>query len=157
MAIIIYNKTWESEFDDIVSKNDKVQDLKINQLKLKVNDAYREDEKITTNFEPTDNSDVINKTYLEKRLSKIEGQISYIEKVYNELKSHNNKQSAEEFLSERALKTTIQMLYDKGLFNNYDNAGEVLKDFFIEVKQRRRPFLDPNKGYHSVILFTNIN
>ena len=30
MAYISYNKLWESEFDDIVSKRDKLQDLNIN-------------------------------------------------------------------------------------------------------------------------------
>ena len=35
MAYISYNKLWESEFDDIVSKRDKLQDLNINQLNSK--------------------------------------------------------------------------------------------------------------------------
>ena len=39
MAYISYNKFWESEFDSIVSKRDKSQDLKINQLKLEVHDT----------------------------------------------------------------------------------------------------------------------
>ena len=54
MAYISYNKLWESEFDGIVSKRDKLQDLNINQLKLEVYDAYKKDEKLTTNFEPVD-------------------------------------------------------------------------------------------------------
>ena len=33
MAFISYNKLWESEFDGINSKRDKLQDLNINQLK----------------------------------------------------------------------------------------------------------------------------
>ena len=45
MAILSYNKLWESEFDNIVSKKAKVQDVKINQLKLKVIDAYKKNEK----------------------------------------------------------------------------------------------------------------
>ena len=40
MAYISYNKLWESEFDNFVSKKDKLQDLYINQLKLKVHDTY---------------------------------------------------------------------------------------------------------------------
>ena len=36
MAYISYNKLWESEFDSIVSKSNKLQDLNFNQLKLKV-------------------------------------------------------------------------------------------------------------------------
>ena len=34
MAYITYNKFWESEFDGIALKRDKLQDLDINQLKL---------------------------------------------------------------------------------------------------------------------------
>ena len=70
MAYISYNKLWESEFDRIVSKRDKLQDLNINQLKLEVYDAYKKDEKITTYFEPNDNEDVINKGYLDSKLMK---------------------------------------------------------------------------------------
>ena len=50
MAYISYNKLWESEFDNIVSIGDKLQDLNINQLKLEVHYRYKKDEKITTNF-----------------------------------------------------------------------------------------------------------
>ena len=35
--------------------------MNINQLKLEVHDTYEKGEKITANFEPTDDSDVINK------------------------------------------------------------------------------------------------
>ena len=62
MAYLSYNKLWESEFDNIVSKRDNLQDLNINQLKLEVHDTFKKDEKLTTNFEPTNNSDVINKS-----------------------------------------------------------------------------------------------
>ena len=34
-----YTKLCESEFDGIVSKRDKLQDLKINQLRLEVHDT----------------------------------------------------------------------------------------------------------------------
>ena len=60
-----YNKLWESEFDNIVFKGDKLQDLNINQLKLEVHDTFKKDERITTKFEPIDDSDVINKSYLD--------------------------------------------------------------------------------------------
>ena len=70
MAYISYNKLWESEFDGIVSKRDNLQDLKINQLKLEVHDSYKKDEKLTTNFKPVDDSDVINKGYLDDKLLK---------------------------------------------------------------------------------------
>ena len=133
MAYISYNKLWESEFDGIVSKRDKLQDLNINQLKLEVHDSYKKDEKLTTNFEPTDDLDVINKAYLDEKLSKINGHISYIEKDYNEFKLQYNKQSIEEILIQRAVKTSIEILYDGGLFKNYENRDEVLKiSCFVE-------------------------
>ena len=143
MAYISYNKLWESKFDNIVSKRDKLQDLKINQLKFQVHDTYKKDEKITTNFEPTDDSDVINKAHLDEKLSKIQGQISYFEKDYNEFISQYNKQSVEEILVQRAVKTTFQILYDKGLFDNYANADKVLEDFLFVT--RRRVDLEENK------------
>ena len=80
MAYISYNKLWESKFDGIASKRDKLQDLNINQLKLEVHDTYKKDEKITTNFKPTDDSDVINKSYLDEKLLKINGSLIIIRK-----------------------------------------------------------------------------
>ena len=136
MAYISYNKLWESEFDGIVSKRDKLQDLNINQLKLEVHDTYKKDEKITTKLEPTEDSDVINKAYLDEKLLKIDGHLSKLEKDYNEFKKQYNKQSVEEISIQRAVKTTIQILYDKGLFDNFQNAEEVLKDFLFVTTRR---------------------
>ena len=139
MAYISYNKLWESEFDGIVSKRDKLQDLNINNLKLKLLDTYKKDEKLTTNFEPVDDKDVINKGYLDSKLLKIDGHLSKLEKDFNEFKLQYNKQNVEDILIQRAVKTTIQILYDRGLFDNFQNAEEVLKDFLITT--RRRPDL----------------
>ena len=136
MAYISYNKLWESEFDNIVSKRDKLQDLNINNLKLEVLDTYKKDEKLTTNFEPVDNKDVINKAYLDEKLIKIDGHLSKLEKDFNEFKKQYNKQSVEEILIPRAVKTTIQILYDKGLFDNYANAAKVLENFLFVTRRR---------------------
>ena len=136
MAYISYNKLWESEFDGIVSKRDKLQDLNINNLKLEVHDAYKKDEKLTTNFETVDGSDVINKGYLDSKLLKIDGHLSKLEKDFNEFKLQYNKQSVEDILIQRAVKTTIQILYDKGLFDNYANADKVLNDFLFTTRRR---------------------
>ena len=136
MAYISYNKLWESEFDGIVSKRDKLQDANINQLKLEVHDTYKKDEKLTTNFEPTDNSDVINKGYLDEKLIKIDGHLSKLEKDYNEFKLDYDKQAVEEILIRRSVKTTIQVLYDRGLFDNYANADKVLEDFLFVTRRR---------------------
>ena len=137
MAYISYNKLWESEFDGIVSKRDKLQDLNINNLKLEVHDIYKKDEKITTNFEPVDNEDAINKGYLDSNLLKIDGDLSKLEKDFNEFKSQYNKQNVEDILIQRAVKTTIQILFDKGLFDKFQNADKVLEDFLFTTRRRR--------------------
>ena len=138
MAYISYNKLWESEFDGIVSKRDKLQDLNINNLKLEVLHTYKKDEKLTTNFEPVDvdNKDVINKAYLDEKFIKINGRISKLEKDFNDFKLEYNKQNVEDILIQRAVKTTIQILYDKGLFDNYANADKVLEDFLFVTRRR---------------------
>ena len=136
MAYIYYNKLWENEFDNIVSKRDKLQDLNINNLKLEVHDTYKKDEKITTDFEPIDNEDVKNKGYLDSIMLKIDGHLSKLEKNFNEFNLQYNKQSVEEILIQRAVKTTIQTLYDKGLFDNFQNADKVLEDFLFTTRRR---------------------
>ena len=136
MAYISYNKLWESEFDGIVSKRDKLQDANINQLKLEVYDAYKKDEKITTDFEANDDKDVINKGYLDSKLLKIDGHLSKLEKDYNKFNLQYNKQNVEDILIQRAVKTTKQILYDKGLFNKFQNADKVLEDFLFTTRRR---------------------
>ena len=126
---------WESEFDGSVSKRDKFQDLKINQVELEVHDTFKKDEKITTNFEPTDKSDVIKKVYLDDKLFKINGQLSKFEKDYNEFGLQYNKQN-EDILIQRVVKTTKQILCDKGLFDNYVNADKVLEDFLFTTRRK---------------------
>ena len=108
----------------------------INQLKLEVQDTYKKDEKITINFEPADDSDIINKGYLDDILLKINGHSSKLEKDYNEVKLQYNKQSVEEILIQRAVKTMIQILYDKGLFDKYANADKVLEAFSFTTRRR---------------------
>ena len=86
MAFFSDKEMWESEFDGIVSKKDKLQDLNNNQIKLEIHDTYNKDGKITTMFEPVNDKDVINKAYLDSKLLKINGQIPFLEKDYNEYK-----------------------------------------------------------------------
>ena len=136
MAYISYNKLWESEFDNIVSKRDKLQDLNINQLKLEVHDTYKKDENLTTNFEPVDNNGVIKKGYLDSKMIKIDGHLSKLEKDYNEFIIQYNKQNVEDILIQRPVKTTIQILYDKGLFDNHAIADKVLEDFLFTSRRR---------------------
>ena len=136
MAYISYNKLWESEFDGVVSKRNKIQDAYFNQLKLEVHDAYKKDEKITTNFEAVDDKDDINKAYLDEKLLKIDGHLSKLAKDYNEFKLQYNKHNVEDILIQRAVKTTIQILYDKGLFDNFQNADKLLEDFLFTTRRR---------------------
>ena len=50
MAYITYDKIWHSESYNNVSVTAKTQDINLNQLKLKVKDSYKTDEKTTTSF-----------------------------------------------------------------------------------------------------------
>ena len=67
---------------------------------------------------------------------KINGHLSKLEKGFNEFKLQYNKQHVEEILIQRAVKTTIQILYDKGLFDNYVNADKNLEDFLFVTRRR---------------------
>ena len=94
----------------------------------------------------------MNKAYLDTNISKKEGLLSFIEKDYIEISLHNSKISREEVLIERALKLTLQIFYDKGLLDNFNNADEMLKDYLpIEVNERRRLDLDPLSDNDNVI------
>ena len=136
MAYISYNKLWESDFDNIVSKRDKLQDLKINQLKLELHDTYEKDEEIPTDFEPINKKDLKNKAYLDENLLKIDGYLQFLEKDYNNLKLQYNKQSVELISIQSAVNTTIQIRYDKGLFDNYAQADQILEDFLFTTRRR---------------------
>ena len=61
--------------------------------------------------------------------------MSFIEKIY-EINLHNNKQSVEKILIQRAVKTIIQILYDKGLLDGFPNANKVLKDLLFSERLR---------------------
>ena len=78
----------------------------------------------------------MNKSYLDEKFIKIDGQLSFLEKEYNEVKLRYNKQSVEEVLIQRPVKTTIQILYDKSLFDNYANADKVLEVFLCTTRRR---------------------
>ena len=43
--------------------------------------VIKKDEKLITNFEPTDDSDVINKLYRDERLFKMNGHLSSFKKI----------------------------------------------------------------------------
>ena len=64
------------------------------------------------------------------------GHLSLLEKDYKEFKLQYNKQAVEEVLVQRTVKTTIQILYDKGLFDNYAKVDKVLEDFLLTTRHR---------------------
>ena len=45
MAHISYDKLWENEFDKIVSRKGKFQDMNIIQSKLELHDTFKKDER----------------------------------------------------------------------------------------------------------------
>ena len=45
MAYFSDNKLWESKFDGIVSKRDKLHDLNFNELKLETHDTHKKDKR----------------------------------------------------------------------------------------------------------------
>ena len=84
--------------------------MNINELKLEVHDSFKKDEKRTTDFEHNIIEDVKNKAYLDQMFLKKDGHLSLLVRDYNEDKSQYNKQSVEEILFQRVVKTTIQIL-----------------------------------------------
>ena len=79
---------------------------------------------------------MVSKACLDTKSSKIKGHISSIQKDYKEIKLLSNKQSVDEILIQRAVKTTIRLLYEKGLLDVCDNADEPLK-IFLSVERGR--------------------
>ena len=67
---------------------------------------------------------------------KINGRISLLEKNFNEFLLNYEKESVEEFLIQRAVKTTIQILYDKSLFDKYANSDKFLEDLLFVTRGR---------------------
>ena len=87
---------------------------------------------ITTSLEAVKDEDVINKCYLDEKILKINGHLSLIGKLYDDFKLQYNKQSVEEILIQRAVKTSKQLLYDKNLFDIFPNADSLLKIFRLQ-------------------------
>ena len=51
--------------------------------------------------------------------------------------NYNTRNKNIEYTSiQRAVKTTIQILYDEGLFDNYAKADKVLEDFLFAKRRR---------------------
>ena len=63
MAYISNEKSERSEFYNSVSAKDRVQDKNLSQIKFKVNDIYKKDETITTNFDAVNDECVKNRVF----------------------------------------------------------------------------------------------
>ena len=85
MADISYNKLCESQFDNILFKKDKLQDMTVNQLKLEVHDTYKKDENIIMNLKPVIDESVISKTFSEEKISKINCHLPLLKKFTTNL------------------------------------------------------------------------
>ena len=86
----------------------------------------------------------MNKAYLDTKSAEVKGDISYMENNFNEFKGYERYK--EEVLVEKAVKTAIQIAFDRGLFDEYDLVNEVLNvSLLIEGNERHRPDLkEPN-------------
>ena len=71
MVYIRCDKLWKSEFYNLSAK-DRVQDINLNQIKLRANDNYKEDKILTANFEPSNDEDVVIKAHMVAQISKVE-------------------------------------------------------------------------------------
>ena len=67
---------------------------------------------------------------------KRDGHLSKLEKNFNDFKVQYDKQNVEDILIQRAVKTTIQILYDRDFFGNFQNAEELLKDLLFVTRRR---------------------
>ena len=61
LAYLGYDKLWRSNFYINTWAKSRVQDINYNQLKLKVNETFKKDEKLTTEFEPSNPEYIIKK------------------------------------------------------------------------------------------------
>ena len=84
---------------------------------------------MTNNLELSNNEVVVYKNYLDTVLSNVQGQILFIETDFIEFNLRRDKQSEKEVPIVRVVKTTEQILHNKGLLDIYYNADNVLKDY----------------------------
>ena len=99
------------------------------------------------NFEPLNIENAVNKGYLDTKILEVEAHLSLVEKNSNEFKLHSDKkkQSDDEFLIEKAVKTSIQIPFDEGLIDNYDIVDEVFKGCLLNAEVNERGRLDLKK------------
>ena len=76
--------------------------------------------KLSMNFEGSYDEDVLNKTYLDTKLTEVKVLIRYIEKIRNDPMDH--ERYTEVFLIHKGVKTTIQKLNDNQKFFSFENG-----------------------------------
>ena len=59
-----------------------------------------------------------------------------MERNYNDFKLQYNKHSVEKVLVQRTVKTTFQVLYHQGFFDNYANADKVSEVFLFTTRRK---------------------
>ena len=113
MAYISYDKLWKSEFPKIASAKERKQNTYLHQIKLKIKEACKKSENITTDFELSTDEDVVKKTYVGTKLVGVNWHVSFIKK-FSEFKIEDRKSPPG--LIGLAVKANIQRLYDEGFF-----------------------------------------
>ena len=61
-------------------RKDRIQDIILNQLIVKVKKVYMEDEKKTTNFEPSDDEVSVIRVFMDSNLSEGKSLVSFMKK-----------------------------------------------------------------------------
>ena len=74
--------------------------------------------------------------------------MSFLEKDYNESKGTLERAVN---LTEIALGSTIQILYDKRLFTNFNNADEALKDYIYREDGEGRKITERRRRSHKLL------
>ena len=74
-VLIIYGK---ARFSRNLSAKQGLKDLSLNQLKINLSKTYGKDERITTNFEASNDEKVVDKVYLQTFLSIVKGHLSFM-------------------------------------------------------------------------------
>ena len=93
MAFISHVELRRNQFYTNVSAKNRLQDIILNQIKLKVVGTYKKDEQTATTVENPHIEDVVNKAHLDTEIAKIDGHISYRKEEYNEFKLLSSEQS----------------------------------------------------------------
>ena len=107
----------------------KLQVINLNQINLEVNGTYKKVENLTTILKVLFDEDVVDKTYSDTKIDELNVYKMFIEKdcIENILRSDIEAKQSGDILIENAVKTRLQILYDRGLFKRCDSTDDVKK------------------------------